>query len=250
VIVAASTACFPDLSFEDTIERIADLEYSSIEIALDENGHHLKPSDVTKNLDHAILTCNSIRRLNLTGFSLRFNTTGEEFFEEFTKCCHLAKATKVVCLTVDSGEHGTPFNEEVERFKRLAKIAEQQGVRVGMRSQHGHLSGDVDQVSVICSHVKGVGLSLDPSQYIYGTERPGNIDKLLPYVQNVYLRDSTAKDIQVRVGQGVIDFGKLITQLQQHRYQRALVVEIVPLPDVDHMGEMRKMRLLLESLLV
>ena len=105
-------------------------------------------------------------------------------------------------------------------------------------------------VSVICSHVKGVGLSLDPSQYIYGTERPGNIDKLLPYVQNVYLRDSTPKDIQVRVGQGVIDFGKLITQLQQHRYQRALVVEIVPLPDVDHMGEMRKMRLLLESLLV
>jgi sugar phosphate isomerase/epimerase len=161
----------------------------------------------------------------------------------------LAKATKVVCLTVDSGVQGTPFNEEVERFKRLATIAEKNGVRVGMRSQQGHLSGDVDQVSVICGHVKGVGLSLDPSQYIYQTDRPGNYEKLLQYVQNVYLRDSTEKQLQVRVGQGVIDFGKLIGQLQQFRYHRALVVEITPMPDVDHMGEMRKMRLLLESLL-
>ncbi len=250
VIVAASTACFPDLSFEETVEKIADLEYSSIEIAIHEDGHHVRPSDVMANLDQAILTCNSIRRLNLTGFSLRFGVEGEEFFEQFSKCCQLAKATKVVCLTVDSGVHGTPFNEEVERFKRLASIAESHGVRVGMRSQAGHLSGDVDQVSVICGHVKGVGLALDPSQYIYGTDRPGNYDKLLQYVQNVYLRDSTSEQKQVRVGQGVIDFGKLINQLVQLRYQRALVVEIVPLPDVDHMGEMRKMRLLLESLLL
>ncbi|MBX3418535.1 MAG: sugar phosphate isomerase/epimerase [Pirellulaceae bacterium] len=250
MIVAASTACFFDLSFEEAVERIADLEYASLEIAIHENENHLKPSDVVERFDHAVLTCNSVRRLNVTGYSLRFNTTGEEFFEQFTKCCQLAKATKVVCLTVDSGEHGTPFNEEVERFKRLTSIAQQHGVCVGMRSQHGHLSGDVDQVSVICSHVKGVGLSLDPSQYIFGTDRPGNYDKLLPYVQNVYLRDSTAKEIQVRVGQGVVDFGKLVTQLQQLKYQRALVVEISPLPDVDHYGEMRKMRLLLESLII
>ncbi|MEZ6094654.1 MAG: sugar phosphate isomerase/epimerase [Pirellulaceae bacterium] len=250
MIVAASTSCFPDLSFEEAVEKIADLEYSSIEIAIHEDANHLKPSDVMENLDKATLVCNSIRRLNLTGFSLRFGVEGEAFFEQFTQCCQLAKATKVVCLTVDSGVHGTPFNEEVERFKRLAQIAELHGVRVGMRSQHGHLSGDVDQVSVICGHVKGVGLSLDPSQYIYGTDRPGNYEKLLPYVQNVYLRDSTPKELQVRVGQGVVDFGKLIYLLQQQRYQRALVVEIVPMDDVDHMGEMRKMRLLLESLLL
>ncbi len=250
MIVAASTACFPDLSFEEAVEKIADLEYSSIEIAIHEDLNHLKPSQVMENLDRATLTCNSIRRLNLTGYSLRFGVEGEEFFEQFTKCCQLAKNTKVVTLTVDSGVQGTPFNEEVERFKRLAQIAEQHGVRVAMRSQHGHLSGDVDQVSVICGHVKGVGLALDPSQYHFETERPGNYEKLLQFVHNVYLRDSNTKEIQVRVGQGIIDFGKLINLLQQLRYQRALVVEILPKPDVDHMGEMRKMRLLLESLLV
>lgn len=250
MIVAASTDCFPDLDFEDAVEKIADLEYSSVELAIHENGAHLRPSQVMDNFDHAVLICNSIRRMNLTGFSLQFNTTGEDYFDQFSKCCQLAKAVKVVTLTVPSGEHGTPFNEEVEKFKRLAQIADKHGIRVGMRSQHGHLSGDVDTVSVICGHVKGLGLALDPSQYFFKTDRPGNFEKLLPYVHNVYLRDSNRDHLQVRVGQGIIDFGKLVNQLMQVRYSRALVVEIQPLPDVDHLGEMRKLRLLLESLLV
>jgi len=250
VIVAASTACFPDLGFADTVEKLADLEFSSIEIDIHDGGPHLTPDDVCENLDRSVLTCNAVRRMNVTGFSLRINKTGEEYFEQFTQCCKLAKATQVVSLTVGSGEHGTPFNEEVEKFKRLVTIADLHGVRVGMRSQHGHLSGDVDTVSVICGHVKGAGLSLDPSQYVFGFEKPLNYDRLLPYVQNVYLRDTTREQIQVRVGQGVIDFGKLLTQLQQLKYNRALVVEILPRPDVDHFGELRKMRLLLESLIV
>lgn len=250
MIVAAATACFPDLGFTETIERLADLEFTNIEIAIDEQGPHLRPSEVAANLDRAVLTCNTVRRMNVTGFGLKFTATGEEYYDQFTKCCQLAKATQVVSLTVDSSEHGTPFNEEVERFKRLVAIAERHGVRVGMRSRHGYLSGDVDTVAVICGHVKGAGLSLDPSHYIYGLEKPANYDKLLPYVQNVYLRDTTRQQLQVRVGQGVIDFGKLINQLTAVNYRRALVVDILPVPDVDHAGELRKMRLLLESLLV
>ena len=72
----------------------------------------------------------------------------------------------------------------------------------------------------------------------------------MPYFQAVYLRDSTKDDLQVRVGQGVIDYGKLINQLRKLKYDRALIVDIEPKDDIDHMGEMRKMRLLLESLLI
>ena len=41
----------------------------------------------------------------------------------------------------------------------------------------------------------------------------------------------------------------LITQLSMVHYNRALSVHIPPMPEVDHVGELRKMRLLLESLL-
>jgi hypothetical protein len=53
------------------------------------------------------------------------------------------------------------------------------------------------------------------------------------------------------VGQGEIEYGRLVTQLSKFKYNRALSVHIVDLGDldIDHMAEMRKMRLLLESLL-
>ncbi len=250
MFVAASTDCFRELALDDCIEKLVDLEFSSVEMSIDENGHHIRPSEVVADLDKAIVRCSSTRRLNVAGYNLVINAEGDEYLSTFTECCKLAKATRVVSLTVQSGEHGTPFNEEVERFKSMVAIAENYGVRVGMRSQYGHLSADPDTVSVICKHVKGLGLSLDPSHYIYKQERSANYEKLLPFVQAVYLRDSTKDQLQVRVGQGIIDYGKLINLLRKQGYDRALVVDIGRQEDVDHMGEIRKMRLLLESLLI
>ena len=175
---------------------------------------------------------------------------GELFYEQFDACCKLAKATQVVTLCVPSSELGTPFNEEVERLKELVRIADAQGVRVALRSEHGCLSGDPDTVQVICNHINGLGLAYDPSQYIFGGNGSLDHDKLLKYVYHVYLRDTTVKELQVRVGQGVVDYGKLIGQLTKLNYNRALCVQITPQNGVDHEAELRKLRLLLESLLI
>ncbi|MCH2180268.1 MAG: sugar phosphate isomerase/epimerase [Mariniblastus sp.] len=250
MFVAASTTCFKNLELAEAIEKLVDLEFTCLELCMDETTGHFRPSLAVENFNQAVELASSTRRMSVSGYTLEIAHEGQEYFDVFTACCKMAKANKVVTITVRSGEHGTPFNEEVEKFKKLVAIAEQHGVRVGMRSEHGHLSGDPDQVSVICGHVKGLGLSFDPSQYIYQNEKPSDCDNLMPYFQAVYLRDSTKDDLQVRVGQGVIDYGKLINQLRKLRYDRALIVDIEPKDDIDHMGEMRKMRLLLESLLI
>ena len=72
----------------------------------------------------------------------------------------------------------------------------------------------------------------------------------MPYVCNVHLRDTTKDTLQVRIGQGEIEYGRLINQLTMQNYNRSLTVNMSPMEDVDHMAEMRKMRLLLESLLL
>jgi sugar phosphate isomerase/epimerase len=102
---------------------------------------------------------------------------------------------------------------------------------------------------VLCDNVKGLGLTLDPSHYVYGPHANNNYDQVLKHVINVHLRDTTKDKLQVRIGQGLIEYGRLITQLGKHRYNRALTVHITEMPEVDHAAEMRKMRLLLESLL-
>jgi len=250
LFVAATTQCYPGLPLDETIEKLAHLEFSHIELGILESGNHLKPSDVVKDFDAALDVCTTTHRLVVTGLDLEILEQGDEYLKTFTKCCELAKAARIVSLTVRASEHGTPFNEEVERYKSLVDIAEAHGVRVGMRTQIGRLSADVDTVSVICGHVKGVGLAIDPSHYHLENPEPPNYEKLFPYVHNVYLRDSTPENIQVRVGQGIIDYGRIINLLRKENYKRALCVDIQPQVDVDHDGELRKLRLLLESLVL
>jgi hypothetical protein len=51
------------------------------------------------------------------------------------------------------------------------------------------------------------------------------------------------------VGQGEIEYGKWITSLQRVGYDQALGIDILPDDQIDMQQELRKMRLLLESLL-
>jgi sugar phosphate isomerase/epimerase len=71
----------------------------------------------------------------------------------------------------------------------------------------------------------------------------------MKYTYHTHLRDTSKKQLQVRVGQGEVEYGRLISLLKKQKYNRALSVNITEMPEVDHMGELRKLRLLLESLL-
>ena len=255
MFVAASTECFLDLSLAAALDRLADLEYTSVELAMFEDADQFKPSVIAADLEKAASICRNTRRLDVVAFDVRLAhdreaaALREVHYEQFTAICKLAKAAKVVTLTVPSAELGTPFNEEVEHLRRLVDIAVLHGVRVGIKSQVGRLSEDPDTITVLCDNVKGLGLTLDPSAFIYGPFQGRNYDKLMKYVYHVQLRDTNKKAFQVRVGQGDIEYGRLMTMLQKLKYNRALSVNIIEMPEVDHVGELRKLRLLLESLL-
>ena len=249
MFVAATTECFLDLSLAMALERLADLEFTSVELALFEDADQFKPSAIAADVEAAIATCRNTQRLDVVAFDTRITAQKQEHYDQFTAICRLAKAAKVVTLTVPSAELGTPFNEEVEHLRRLVDIAALHGVRVGVKSHVGRLAEDPDTVMVMCDNVNGLGLSLDPSAYIFGPFQGRSIDKLMKYVYHVQLRDTSKKAHQVRVGQGEIEYGRLISQLQKLRYNRALTVNITEQEGVDHIGELRKLRLLLESLL-
>lgn len=248
MFVAASTECWPELELREAIEVLADLEFTAVEIAIDPSGT-LKPQDLLGDLDRAVQLLRHTHRLDVSGYALRLDASGDEFYDQFKQICRLAKATKVVNLTVPSAEHGTPFNEEVEHLQKLVETAETEGVRVSVRSQLGCLSDDPDTLMVLCNNVDGLGITLDPSVYLCKRIDEKGLDKILKFVCNVHLRDSRADAFQVSVGQGEIDYGKLISQLEREKYQRALTVNMPPMDGLDHRVELRKLRRLLETLL-
>ena len=250
MFVAASTECYPELPLVDAIERLGDLEFTSVVIPIHEDGEQIKPTYVVDNIDKSITICRDTHRLDIAGYSCRFKASGEELYRQFEACCRLAKSTKVASITVESSELGTPFNEEVEHLRRLVSIATVQGTKVSIRTQIGRLSQDPDTVKVLCDNAKGLGATLDPSHYICGPHAGRGYDQIFKYVYHVQLRDSTKDSLQVRVGQGELEYSKLINQLRRWNYNRALSVNMTPIEGTDHNSEMRKFRLLLESLLL
>jgi len=249
VIVAASSMCFAELPFEAALQKLDDLEYSAVEIAIHESGNHIKPSDVAENLERAVLRCRDTHRLQMVAYNVDIAAEGDEFYRQFQAICALAKATKVVTLVMASSELGTPFNEEVERLRKLVGIASVEGVLVAVKTETGRMTEDPDTVRVLCDNVDGLGITLDPSHFIIGPHSRKSYEPILKYTYHVHLRDTKPDALQVRVGQGEIEYNRLVTLLQKYKYNRALSVDIRPLEDVDHMAEMRKFRLLLESLL-
>lgn len=251
MFVAASTECFASLPLDAALERLVDLEYNRVEIAIVERGNQLKPSEVLADLDSAVAACRETHRLTPVAYIVDMDAEGDQYYEQFSACCKLAKATKVVAITVRSGELGTPFNAEIERLRELVRIGSLDGVQVGLKTETGRMSQDPATAMVMCDNVKGLGITLDPSHFVCGPNKSANYDAIFKYVIHLQLRDTTKDKLQVRVGQGEIEYGRLVTQLGKFRYNRALCVNILEEPEsgVDHMAEMRKMRLLLESLL-
>jgi sugar phosphate isomerase/epimerase len=251
VFVAASTECFPDLPLDVALGRLVDLEYTSVEIGIREDGVQLKPSQVLADLDAAVLACRETHRLTPIAYAVDLDAPGDLYYEQFAACCRLAKATKVYTMVIRASELGTPFNAEVERLRELVRIASLEGLLVGVKNEVGRVTQDPDTAVVLCDNVKGLGITLDPSHYICGPHRGGNYDQIMKYVCHTQLRDTSKDKLQVRVGQGDIEYGRLATQLNKFHYQRALCVHMHDLddPGFDHLSEMRKLRLLLESLL-
>lgn len=250
MFVAASTRCFSNLPLDAALQRLVDLEYTAVEICVHESGGHLKPSEVIRDFDRAVQICRKTRRLTPIAYSVDIETDDESaYYEQFQACCRLAKATKVVTISVRSAELGTPFNAEIERLREMVRLAAIESVVVGLVTETRRMTQDPATAAVFCNNVKGLALTLDPSHYICGPHQGGSYEPVMKHVCHVRLRDTTREKLQVRVGQGQIEYGRLVTQLSMVHYNRALCVDIEPMPDVDQNAELRKVRLLLESLL-
>jgi sugar phosphate isomerase/epimerase len=131
----------------------------------------------------------------------------------------------------------------------MVSIASSEGVVVGLLTEAGRMTEKPETAVVFCDNVKGLAITLDPSHYICGPQSGANYEPVMKHTCHVRLRDTTKEQIQVRVGQGEVEYGKLVTHLNKFNYNRALCVDIAPLAGVDQIAELRKMRLLLESLL-
>jgi sugar phosphate isomerase/epimerase len=252
VFVACSTQCFTREPLESALRHIAELEFDKIDLAITEGGPHMRPTEVVENAEAAAHRLRNGPSLTPAAISLEFGDVEPPVLRKrFEAMCRLAKPLTVAVLTIPAAPLGTPFDDEVKRLGLLAGVAMREGLVLAVETHSKTLTADPAAAVELCKAVPGLGLTLDPSHYVQGGHK--DYDAVYPYVQNVHLRDTgkAPGEFQVRVGQGDIEYGRIVNLLERAGYDRGLTICILDALDnpFDSEVEVRKLKLLLESLL-
>jgi sugar phosphate isomerase/epimerase len=233
---------------------IAELQFGKVEIAIRSQGPHLTPAEVAADLELASQKIRIGPGLTPAAFQLDLDTQDPEIFHhQFEGVCKLARHSAVATVTIPAAPSGTDLPTEVVRLKRLYAMASAYGLVLSLHTRVGTLTENPDTAVELCQRVDGLGLTLDPSHYICGPHQGRSYDQVFPYVRHVHLRDTGRgpDKMQVKVGQGEIEYSRIIAQLIRQDYDRLLTVHLLDIPELPfHMEtEVRKLKYLLESLI-
>jgi sugar phosphate isomerase/epimerase len=252
VYVACSTLCFSQQPLDSALRQIRDMNFAKADLAIHEDGPHLRPSQMTGEIGkiaQKIKASNvSIAAIHTTFAAL----DGPEIRNQLRGVCRLARMLTVPLVSVQASPKEADLAQEITRLTDWVKIAEVEGTILTVETNSSTLTVDPKVAIELCQKVSGLGLTLDPSHYIANTQGPVEYETLYPYVKHVRLRDSAAKPdaFQVPIGMGALEYGRIITQLDRFRYNRALTVDVHDIPGSHYPvePEVRKLKYLLESL--
>jgi len=148
VFVCVSTECFPELPLGQAMERLAELEFTAVELDIHEGGSHLQPDAVLADPTAAVAACSDLQRLKPVALSFAAPADGM-LYEKFDACCRLAKSLGIVTLVVESSELGTPFNGEIERLRKFVAIAASYGMLVGVKTEAERMTQDAETTATL-----------------------------------------------------------------------------------------------------
>ena len=256
MFVACSTLCFAREPLETALRQIAELEFDKFELALVEDGQHLRPSEAGDNPEAALQRLRSGPSLIPSSLYIDFGPvdwSDPVTRKRFDGLCRLAKSLSVAVLTLHASPAGTPIADEVKRLAPLVGYAMREGLVLALLTHVDTLTADPKSPWSSASSCPGLGLTLDPSHFLQGPHPQRRLRRRFSLrSERPLARYGTGPgEFQVRVGQGQIEYARIVNLLQRYGYNRSLTVAIIDRPDnpFDREVELRKLKLLLETLI-
>lgn len=249
VYVACSSLCFSRFPLSQALHAISEMRFQKVDLALQESGNHLKPSDVKADVARVALILKKAN-LSFSAFHVETPVTGDVLHETLKAICRLARLVACPLVNIKASPIGTELTDEVKRLVQLSRIAKSEGVILTIDTDCRTLTADPKVAADLCRLTPDLGITLDPSHYLVGQTAELDYENLYPYVRHVRLRDSAPSAMQVKIGQGQLEYAKIINGLERENYNRALCVDMNDGPEFDYPvdAEVRKLKYLLESM--
>lgn len=141
--VACSTLCFARLPLERALRLIGELEFSKLDVAIHEQGPHLKPSEVAADVPLAAQRIRIGPSLTPAAFDVQILTDSDaECQRQLRALCRLARISTVSTITLSAADSGTGLDAEVTRLAPLVQLAEAEGIVLTVATPHRHPDRD------------------------------------------------------------------------------------------------------------
>lgn len=251
--VACSTHCFSNEPLEQCLRHIAELDFQKVDMAIGDDNPQLKPSEIVADSGLIMRRMKQGPTIGIAALTVQSKATGGELVAVVEAIAHFAKQIAAPVIAIDADSTSGSFEEEVARLTKLTVPVQLHGCVLTVTTKVGTWTERPDAAIKLCEQVPGLGITLDPSHYVFGPHQNGSYDEIFPHVRHAHLRDSGKRldQPQVRVGRGEVEYGKIISSLKSFRFKGSIAVDFdrnTPC-DFEIEPEVRKMRLLLESLL-
>jgi sugar phosphate isomerase/epimerase len=241
------------MPLDAALRKIAELEFNKFDLGIVESLSHIRPSEIAENPEAAAQRLRAGPSLTPAAFEVDFGAVDEKTLaKRFEAVCRFAKQLTVAVISIPAGLSGASIESEAARLRPLADRASLEGLVLTVPTHSKMLTSTPQSALALCQAVPGLGLSLDPSHFV-GSGEANSYDDLFPYTKNIRLRDTGRgpADFQVLIGQGEIEYGRIITQLERVGYDRGLTISILDQLEnpFEVEVEVRKLKRLLESLI-
>jgi sugar phosphate isomerase/epimerase len=231
--IACGSLCFTTLPFDRTCAEIASMGFKAIDVAVMQGWAHFNPSDLVEGLESAITTARAaLRAYELTPVAFNVSCGAGDLTHEptrFRAVCEFAKALEVSILCYTAPIEVVGMERALRRYERLLPLAQEYDMILAVEA-HARTMLEVPSVAVeFCESLPGLMLTLDPSHMYAGPQQGAPFEELYPYVRHTHWRDSGYdwEHVQMPVGQGKVDFGRILKGLRQAGYQGAYSVEYI-----------------------
>lgn len=254
--LGCSTITFRMLDLPSALERIAASGLQTIDLAaIASFCPHVDPLNAS-NSEHArvrdLLAERELRVASINAWSLtHLNDEGSVEREYLEAALRLASVVRAPVVTVQPGRavegEWTVSAESVARqLEELGALAREFGVRLAIEAPHkGTLADDFGRACALIEMLDPelVDVCLDTSHVLNGGGTIGEaLERYGGRVRHVHLRDYRDGSILVTPGDGVIDFGVLVSGLDELGYEGAYAIELeLPESTLEHMtGELER----------
>jgi len=247
VHIAGSTRSLWEMPSAQACLQLQDLGFDKVELWVNDEFEQLKVADIVNDIDAAVAEFREASRLSPVAVFLE----QEVELDDFAKIVTFARQLRVAQLTIEASPLGTPFNTEIDRLRERNAICHKDGVRLSILTKSNLLTQDPHTAVELCQSVKGLGITLDPTYYTCTPRGEIDFDVVYPHVLHCQLRDTSHTELQVPAGLGEVDYNRITSILRQEKYERSLSIDLLPktLSGEERLLELRKLRLLLESML-